>query len=269
MDPKGDTIQPSSTPANTSNKRKREDDDNMTPISAPLQSPNTLLYMEPPVLSVLGLMQKFECFEREDDSIPDGDILHQPMDKAPPDSQKVAVRLSKALKGVTLCAGEADCEGIPVVITAANDATVGKMPEKDTIFEALRLKGSKCENGRLVTVEEMTVESKDYAKMTAFQFSEDEIQGEVDLDDFDASCADFMDSRGVNLKEQQKITKVLAEDLTDHFESTFGWPPDPRDTGGEFDFETCNPLCCAPILYGGRCPSDGTIVAVLGFRVWT
>ena len=150
------------------------------------------------------------------------------------------------LKGARLPASESDTIGKIVVIldtdtdtTSSGSARAGP-PSIELCVKALGLKGTVDKWDLLV---ESTMDTtKDWSKYrtTGFCYEEE------DVDDND----------DINNSNQRKViatTKIMASELTDHFE-----------------YNMSANIVCAPVLYGGRVKgSTNTFIAVLSMRVWT
>merc|ERR1711862_145123 len=141
-------------------------------------------------------------------------------------------------------AGESDCTGYAVVIVDGKNTSSGGLPKKERLFEAIGLTGAIMDN-REITMEEITVEARDFTECAFFQYTKDEFD---DMDDDDVEEEE--------IRAHQSITNVLVQHLTDHFKFEFDWPEDG------------DPIASAPVLYGGRA-ADGNIVAIAAMRVNT
>lgn len=158
---------------------------------------------------------------------------HRPMSAAPPAVQAVATQIQTALAGATLPAGESDTKGVVVAIPMSQAADT-----KAACLAALGVKEAVA--GRQIWAD-ATITARDWAASFG-----DAVGCCFASDAFEADDEPDADRRKV-----LDATLVMATELTDHFELNFS-----------------DDVVCAPVLYGGRL-NGGSIIGVLGMRVWT
>jgi len=176
------------------------------------------------------------------------EIQHKTMTDAPAVAREVAERLNEALDGATLPASESDIDGRVIVISNL-PAHVLRTTTKKACLEALAIvkeiiimtpQESRDGRAQLEDVWGMaTLGKKDWSKRQQFCYTDVELPTSGSTEEEENSAKIAM------------ATKIMGESLTDHF---------------EFNFE--DGITTAPVIYGGYA-ADGSIVGVLGMRVWT
>lgn len=165
------------------------------------------------------------------ENLADDSVMHGDMAAAPPAARAVAERLRVALGDATLPAGDSDTTGHVVVIVGAGASA---LPEAAALLTAL---GLKRQVDHVTLFNEATVIAKDYGRAeSGFCFRND---------------AHPPDDGDYDRQRISAATAVMCTDLREHFELNFS-----------------EEVVVAPVLYGGRA-SDGSVVAVLGMRVWS
>lgn len=172
--------------------------------------------------------------------------VHESIDKIPstPSSIEcidIAHKMINTLKGARLPASESDTIGKIVVITNGTivGGSSGRPPSIKMCVNALGLKGNV--DGWDLLAESTIDTTKDWSNYitTGFCFEEEDVD---DNDDINS-----------NQRKVIATTKIMASELTDHFE-----------------YNMSDNIVCAPVLYGGRVKgSSNSFIAVLSMRVWT
>eukprot|EP00930_Biecheleria_cincta_P058498 TRINITY_DN44322_c0_g1_i1.p1 TRINITY_DN44322_c0_g1~~TRINITY_DN44322_c0_g1_i1.p1 ORF type:complete len:435 (-),score=95.61 TRINITY_DN44322_c0_g1_i1:119-1396(-) len=156
-------------------------------------------------------------------------VTHKGMSSVTAGAKKVAERMHKALADATLPASESDTTGRVIVISSPGEDV------KDACLKALAIQK---EVGDTNIWELAEVTGKDWGAKadSGFLFNDDD------------ECDD--DGEDEDKSKVKATTKIMAEQLGDHFEFNFS-----------------DAIIVAPVIYGGRV--DDCIVGVLSMRVWT
>mmetsp|Transcript_85822 Transcript_85822/g.199502 ORF Transcript_85822/g.199502 Transcript_85822/m.199502 type:complete len:427 (+) Transcript_85822:38-1318(+) len=159
-----------------------------------------------------------------------------PLDQAPKAPGAIAKRIAGILGDACLPAGESDGPGVVIVIANPED-------DLGTAFMEGLCMAKEAEDGEVVLADIFEKNDRDWSDYvdTGFCFSLDDDDDDEDEED------EGEEDRKARIKA---VTKIMAEELTDHFELNFD-----------------DSLCVGPKLYGGY--KDGDIVGVLSYRVWT
>lgn len=187
-------------------------------------------------LSAMDLSEEMGAwFAGDDEKICKEGVQHKTFRSAPASAGKVAAKLHKALDDATLPAGESDTVGKVIIISHAGD------DPKEACFNALALLEEVDSEHETVNLKEAATikEDIDFGQCEKFCFHDEEEDDEEEDENDDA-------------EKIKKATKVMADELTDHFEFNF-----------------TDEIVTAPVVYGGWVEACNCIVGVLSSRVWT
>jgi len=178
-------------------KRKAAEPD-PPPAKRAAGSAKPLLHLFDPTSSEKLAYVCGEWMAPDDESLCEEGVQHKHVKSAPAEARSVAEKLNKAIAGVTLPAGESDCDAVVVVIS-----NPGTNP-KEACLSALAIKKS-CDESDDIWAS-ATWESVDFKSCQSFCHEDDELE---DVDDDD------------DIKSAIAATKILASSVKKGFHFNF------------------------------------------------